>query len=625
MGDPPNTRQTTRSPAAQQPLAVSMATTTSTKRSKKTKHQHPPAHAHGVNPWSKAAPGRLRKLEPSTESPDVWAAWRKHLAKRKLPSLAKVFGERQAALGAVAPLAGQSNSAEQIARLLRHPGQADRGSVELESALYAWLSRAEVAAAEPTFAAECLLWAEALPGLSQQLSARPWWQLAQRLAALASADSPTSDTLAALLLYAELPATLAYLLSELAAADALLEAARRTLAEWSDQRLDTSGTIHGQRLEQIMPLVASLGRVRSLSKASGRKLWTSDTQKQFELLVEYAWRLARIDGSQMFSAADRKAHRKALRAALRACNRDTTTGVARAVEKGVKAGSGGLPASSWQLEDAGLAALRCDWRRRSPQLAVNHSSADFRSELSLGKTSVWSGLHSLEVRIDGQLLKPDGVWDQVCWESDRDIDYIELELSLAGGASVQRHLALARHDRVLFVADAVLGTKPGKIEYAAMFPLAGTVKFIPEAETREGHLTSAGDPLARVVPLALNEWRNGPGFPGSLEVRDDRLVLTQTGNGQNLLVPLFLDLEPRREKREITWRQLTVGKDRKPVPHDEAVGYRVQVGREQWLFYRAMGGAATRTVLGRNLYNELLIGRFHADEGKVTTLVEIEA
>jgi hypothetical protein len=445
---------------------------------------------------------------------------------------------------------------------------------------------------------ECLLWAEALPELAESLSARAWWQLAHRLTLIASGDSPTSDTLAAILLYAELPATLAYLLPELAAADALAKAARETLTEWSDQRLDTSGTIHGQRLEQLMPLVGSLARVRSLGKTSGRKLWSSEVQKQFDLLVEFAWRLVRADGSPMFSAADRKAHRKLLRAALRSCKREKATGVAQAVQKGVKAGINGLPASSWQLEDAGLAALRCDWRRRSPQLAVNHSSPEFKSELSLGKTNFW--------------------------ESDRDIDYLELELAYSEGVVVQRHLALARHDRVLFVADAVLGTKPGRIDYSASFPLAETAQFEPQRETREGQLV-VDELVARVVPLALNEWRNGPGFHGSLELHRNQLVLSQSTEGQNLLVPLFVDLEPRRAKRELTWRQLTVGKDRKPVPHDEAVGYRVQVGREQWLFYRAMGGAATRTVLGRNLYNELLIGRFHADDGKVTTLVEIEA
>jgi hypothetical protein len=602
-----------------------MATTTSTKRSKKAKHQHSPPHPHETGLWSKAAPGRLRKLDPATDNSETWGLWQRHLAKRKLIPLAQRLGEKQPALGAIAATSEQLSSAEQIARLLRHVCEDDRGSVELEGAVYAWLSRAEVAPADVTFAAECLLWAEVLPELAQALSARAWWQLLERLTSVATGDTPSSDTLATVLLYAELPATLAYSFPELAATASLADTARHTLAEWSDQGLAESGAIHGQRLGTLMPLIASLARVRTLGKTSARKLWTSDAQKHFELLVEFAWRLARIDGSMMFSRIDRKHHRRALRSALRACKREKTASLAQAVEKGDKAGAAGLPASSWQLEDAGLAGLRCDWRRRSPQLAINHSSAEFTSELSLGKFDLWNGTHTLEIRFDGELLTPEGSWDQVCWESDRDIDYLELELSFSGGLTVQRHLALARNDQVLFWADAVLGAKPGKIEYAASFPLADRVKFVPEAETREARLSIADELVLRVAPLALNEWRNGPGFPGSLEVRDGRLVLTQAGSGQNLLVPLFLDLDPRRTKREITWRQLTVGKERKPVPHDVAVGYRVQVGGDQWLFYRAMGGAATRTVLGKNLYNELLIGRFHADDGHVTTLVEIEA
>ncbi len=67
-----------------------------------------------------------------------------------------------------------------------------------------------------------------------------------------------------------------------------------------------------------------------------------------------------------------------------------------------------------------------------------------------------------------------------------------------------------------------------------------------------------------------------------------------------------------------------MGRERTAVSADEAAGFRVQVGRLQWVFYRSLSGPATRTVLGKNLFNELLIGRFQSD-GKIRTLVEIEA
>jgi hypothetical protein len=311
--------------------------------------------------------------------------------------------------------------------------------------------------------------------------------------------------------------------------------------------------------------------------------------------------------------------------ALRSVNHAKTRRLAELLKGGPSAADApsSVPRPSFQLEAAGLAVLRCDWRSRSPQLAVNHSSPSLISELSLGKQLVWSGIHEIEVRLDGRPLIAEQPWDQMCWESDDEIDYLELELDLSEGVCVQRHIALAREDRFLFVADAVLGTRPGKIEYRGTLPLGAGVTFQPEQETREGTLLAGKTPL-RVLPLELNEWRSGSSC-GALKTDSGRLELTQSSSGQCLFAPLFIDLDPRRLAKEVTWRQLTVGKDRTAVPRDEAVGYRVQVGRSQWLFYRALGGPATRTVLGKNLYNEMLIGRFHADGGKVKTLVEIEA
>jgi hypothetical protein len=72
-----------------------------------------------------------------------------------------------------------------------------------------------------------------------------------------------------------------------------------------------------------------------------------------------------------------------------------------------------------------------------------------------------------------------------------------------------------------------------------------------------------------------------------------------------------------------TWRQLTVAENREILPSDVAVGYRVMVGKEQWLIYRSLGKPGNRTVLGHNLVTELLIARFDR-QGEVEPLLEIE-
>ena len=51
---------------------------------------------------------------------------------------------------------------------------------------------------------------------------------------------------------------------------------------------------------------------------------------------------------------------------------------------------------------------------------------------------------------------PNFAVEPLCWVSDDDVDYLELEIEFGEGLRVQRHLLLARHDRFLLLADAVL-------------------------------------------------------------------------------------------------------------------------------------------------------------------------
>ncbi|MCA9231839.1 MAG: hypothetical protein KDA57_14410, partial [Planctomycetales bacterium] len=72
------------------------------------------------------------------------------------------------------------------------------------------------------------------------------------------------------------------------------------------------------------------------------------------------------------------------------------------------------------------------------------------------------------------------------------------------------------------------------------------------------------------------------------------------------------------------WRQLTVAQSLEVQPHDVAVGYRAQCGKDQWLFYRSLDQPANRTVLGQNLSLDCLVARFLAASGEVDELLEID-
>jgi hypothetical protein len=123
------------------------------------------------------------------------------------------------------------------------------------------------------------------------------------------------------------------------------------------------------------------------------------------------------------------------------------------------------------------------------------------------------------------------------------------------------------------------------------------------------------------LPLALPEWRSERSA-GRLDSSPDTLRLTQSAHAARLYVPLFVDLDSKRIKKQYTWRRLTVAEFLRVQPADVAVGYRVQVGSAQWLFYRGLT-PGNRSILGQNFSTQFVAARFGRD-GQAHKLLEIE-
>ena len=133
-----------------------------------------------------------------------------------------------------------------------------------------------------------------------------------------------------------------------------------------------------------------------------------------------------------------------------------------------------------------------------------------------------SGAWRFEVTQHGQQLLPVSRWESSCWYTDEDVDYLELEIKLTGGVKLERQIVLAREDRFLLLADAVMSPQRGDLEYRGVLPLAPQVEFRGAAESREGFLVygraatadgksaASARPLAQVLPLGMPEWRAEP-------------------------------------------------------------------------------------------------------------------
>ncbi|MBI3837069.1 MAG: hypothetical protein HY288_03940 [Planctomycetia bacterium] len=622
-----------------------------------------------AGPWHKRAPRQVRQSYESPADEQNWAAWCRHLAKRKFCPVGSLLpGKRSAltwalpegleevlhpsgvlGLGATEGSTISAGSAGgQAARSTREAGSAvpldqtlelietlrkldesaRRKVTALENDVACRLARVASTPASAALGLECLAWCGALPRLTAHLPSRPWWQLVNRLISIASNEGPTADDVLAMqLLGGELPLALAYSFPEIETCQELADEGRRTISRSIDELLDGEGLPHGRHLHLLRPLLACWTRSQAIGHELSQGWCDRETQRQYAGLVEHALRLSRTNGQQVFSRADSKPwDSNLLKTALSFADDRATERVFRLVENGRQAlrkiRGKTLPSPAFQDEWAGLAMLRPDWSRKAPRLTVSYGGQRVATELSVDSRCLWSGIWKLDVRFNGRPLERVANWEQTCWVSDDEVDYLELEMRLSEEVTVQRHMLLGRNDRFVFLADAVLGIQQGTIEYRGTLPSSGHSSFDPERETREGSLLVGPRPRARVLPLALNEWRTGASR-GNLQASHDGLELTQGAEGQCLFAPLFIDLDASRLNKEVTWRQLTVAQQREITPSDVAVGYRAQVGKSQWLVYRSLATPDIRTVLGKNLMTEFLVGHFQTD-GHVKTLLEIE-
>lgn len=315
-------------------------TTTPTKRSSKKRA----TLASGPGgPWSPAAPKRIREAYQGDSNTAGWTLWKKHLAKRKVRSLAKLFPGREPALFWALPDGDSIEAVRHTVDMLRRPAAADRETAGLENAVHSWLSATEVAAVDATFGLTCLAWAGALPSLIEHLPERTWWRLCNQLVQIAGDETHARESLAVQLLHVELPVLLLHCLPELAECQSLAPVAHRTLEKAAVDPVDDNALVHGRRLNLLRPLLASWTRVRVLSRSLDETLWSEDTLRQYARLVEYALRLSRADGRPVFVGDDAPRWNKRLvKMALRSVNHAKTRRIAELLESG-RPGPGAPP------------------------------------------------------------------------------------------------------------------------------------------------------------------------------------------------------------------------------------------------------------------------------------------
>jgi hypothetical protein len=255
-------------------------------------------------------------------------------------------------------------------------------------------------------------------------------------------------------------------------------------------------------------------------------------------------------------------------------------------------------------------------------------------QLELRNELLFFGTWAVAVRLDGKLLKPIESWSETVVYSEDDCDYLELDLPLDRDYRLQRHFLLDSANRIAIIADAVLWDgdgkfKPKTLEYESSLLYSPTLRAKEANGATELTFVSekSAKPIFRMLPLDLPEWKNAVTDASRILTEQSNLILRNRTESRAFFQPLFFDLNANRLKKPYTWRRLTVGENLQKVPDDQATGFRIQLGKEQYILYRSLTPLANRTILGHNLIDDFCYGRFAPKTGVeplVTVQLELE-
>jgi hypothetical protein len=414
---------------------------------------------------------------------------------------------------------------------------------------------------------------------------------------------------------------LAKLFADVEACRCLEAGAAATVAAEIERLVSAEGIPHLNGSTAMVERVVRWTSVREIAGGPGSDAWSRQTERRWRKAATAVLRLLGGRGRALAGAGRMpESLTKPLLDALADCGQRRKRTITALRRDRAAAGGRGLVGRALHDAAAGVAIIRTGWDRRSVRVMLDYRHPVPRLEIAVGDRLLVDGPWQWEAWADGRSVEPEAGWTVSCWESDRKATFLEITAPLGSGRQIERQVVVLPRDRIVLLADAVTTVAtPAALRYRGSLPVAASLDVEPAAETREVVLADTR-PRLLAMPLALPEWRAGGG--GDFRAETGGLVLEQEGV-HRLYAPLWLDCDPRRIGRPLTWRQLTVADTRIILPRHQAAGFRVQAGLEQWLVYRALDVARNRTLLGCNVSCEFLLGRVRKS-GEVARTLEIQ-
>lgn len=433
----------------------------------------------------------------------------------------------------------------------------------------------------------------------------------------------------------ELPLLVGRVFDSVQGSTHLRRGGEQTLIQLMDEETDTDGTPHGRMLSRLPWFLASLTRAKLSQPETGRATWNAENQKRFASLVRESVLLAGRDGKFALAESNVTNPASLLHASIEAAGLPTRDPARRAMAatrsefaakpKRTAKDQPKFSVASAQSEWGGLATFRGDFASPKVKMVVDFHGQCPRIAIHAGGHAIVAGEWDVETTVEGETLpQPDG-WSSVCWYSDDEADYLELQATLPGDIQLTRHFIYAHDDAVLVLAASVRNVGNKVVKSIVRLPVPDNVKTAVDDDDRLIHLRKPVP--VRVIPLGLEPDRFRS-TSGDVRLTEAGIEVEQVNPTDGLCIPVAFDLDPKaKDRRQLEWQRLTVAQDGRVISKGRGDAWRFRVGYHedspQWVYYQGLSECSTsRTIIGMHTTYEMIFGRF--EEGEIDPLVHVE-
>jgi hypothetical protein len=439
----------------------------------------------------------------------------------------------------------------------------------------------------------------------------------------------------------------------------LARAGGKCLAKELLDRTDTDGTPHAELISRLPLWLAPLIRASLLAERTSTPLWNEEQRQRLANVVDRAVGLCRPDGRAALADSLGRFALPILISASELLGNNLVESANNYI-RNVHSSVNGKPVRKSRLQVVSMpsnqsdwarfALMRSDWNVDADSIAITHHQSIPQLDITALGKSLIQGDWNVHLKIGDSPVELAEEWSCVCWQSDPDADYIELQMQGPGKLCVERMMMLSRKEHFLVLADSISGVpKPprrkktagldanngvaestdhssehgrSQIQFESRLTLADGLSATFEGTTREVRV--AGNRVkARIFPLGIPQDRVNS-TPHELSIQQNQIVLKQIGEGEGLFAPLVIDWHPDRNRAEAVWRMLTVTENGHVVGPDVAVGYRLKLAQFQLFVSRRLKKSEyAPACLGHHSHNETVIGTVDS-KGDIEPILLVE-